>query len=178
MQRSISGLCVACFFLWSGTAQAQLPSRIPQTQERARSACDAAAQRYGYRIIRRNPETVNGSEYQLPLHVAHGATETDVTCRYDTQRGVAEMPAWNDRPGRVPMQNSERLSRTQLEAQEACQNAINTRAGYQARRVGTPVRHGAKQWDVPVTVRRDGTETMQVTCRYNGANGKVSLRGR
>jgi hypothetical protein len=178
MQRSIGSALVACLVLSSAAAKAQVPSRIPQTQQRAQNACDAAAARNGYRIIRRNPQTVNGSEYQLPLHVAHGATETDVTCRYDTQRGVAELPPWNDRPDRFPARTSERLSQTQLEAQQACQNAINTRAGYQARRVGTPVRHGAKQWDVPVTVRRDGTETMRVTCRYNGANGKVSLRGR
>ena len=78
----------------------------------------------------------------------------------------------------APSEASKRLSRTQLEAQQACKNAIDTRAGYQARRVGKPVRHGGKQWDVPVTVRRDGTETMHVTCRYNSANGKVSLRAR
>lgn len=78
----------------------------------------------------------------------------------------------------APSRTPKPLSRTQLEAQQACRNAIDTRAGYQARRVGAPVQHGAKQWDVPVTVRRDGTETMHVTCRYNPANGKVSLRAR
>ena len=178
MQKWIGAALVACFLASSRTAQAQLPSRIPQAPQRARDACDAAASRYGYRVIRRNPETVNGSEYQLPMHVAHGTTEADVTCRYDTRRGVAELPEWNDRPARVPVRESERLSRMQLEAQQACQNAVNTRAGYQARRVGTPVQHGAKQWDVPVTVRRDGTETLRVTCRYNAASGKVTLRQR
>ena len=88
----------------------------------------------------------------------------------------AQVPGRSDRPTRVPSRTSQRLSRTQLEAQQECKSAINTHPGYQARRVGTPVQHGAKQWDVPVTVRRDGTETMRVTCRYNGANGKVSLR--
>lgn len=91
-------------------------------------------------------------------------------------RMAAQVPSRNDPAARAPRRTSEGLSRTQLEAQQACKNAIDTRAGYQARRVGTPVRHGAKQWDVPVTVRRDGTETMRVTCRYDGASGKVSLR--
>ncbi|HKN67319.1 MAG TPA: hypothetical protein VJW73_13645 [Gemmatimonadaceae bacterium] len=70
------------------------------------------------------------------------------------------------------------LTRMQVEAQQACRNAIDTRPGYHARRVGTPVRHGAKQWDVAVTVRRDGSETLRVTCRYNAANEKVTLRPR
>jgi hypothetical protein len=29
-----------------------------------------------------------------------------------------------------------------------------------------------------VTVRRDGSDNMRVTCRYNVANGKVTLRQR
>jgi hypothetical protein len=78
----------------------------------------------------------------------------------------------------VPTRESERLSRVQVEAQQACRNAIDTRPGYQARRVGTPVQHGAKQWDVPVTVRRDGSENMRVSCRYSATSGKVKLRQR
>lgn len=97
---------------------------------------------------------------------------------------VSSASARAQAPSRIPQSQQQRarsprqLSRTQIEAQQACQNAINTRAGYQARRVGTPVRHGTKQWDVPVTVRRDGSETLRVSCRYNGANGKVTLRPR
>ena len=178
MLKLIGAAVVACVLLSNGSTRAQIPGRIPQVQRQARNACDAAAARYGYRIIQRNPASVSGNEYQLPMHVAHGTTEADVTCRYDTSRGVAELPAWNDRPAGVPERAAEQLTRTQLEAQQACRNAIDTRAGYQTRRVGTPVQHGAKQWDVPVTVRRDGTENMRVTCRYNGANGKVTLRQR
>ena len=84
-------------------------------------------------------------------------------------------------PTRVPQvatRTRDGLTEAQLEAQRECRNAIDTRPGYQVRRVGTPVRHGTRQWDVPVTVRRDGSEIMRVTCRCNGANGKVTLRQR
>lgn len=86
-------------------------------------------------------------------------------------------PETQQRP-QVATRGSERLSRVQVEAQQACRNAIDTRPGYQARRVGTPIQHGAKQWDVPVTVRRDGSENMRVSCRYSAASGKVKLRQR
>ena len=101
-----------------------------------------------------------------------------VACLLSASSARAQVASTTNRPARVPAGASSRLSRAQLEAQQACRNAIDTRAGYRTRRVGTPVKHGAKEWDVPVTVRRDGTETMRVTCRSNGANGKVSLRAR
>src|SRR3954462_11518559 len=114
MQKLIGTALVSCFLMSSRTLHAQVPSRIPETQQRP--------------------------------HVA--------------------------------TRESERLSRVQVEAQQACRNAIDTRPGYQARRVGTPVQHGAKQWDVSVTVRRDGSENMRVSCRYSAASGKVKLRQR
>jgi hypothetical protein len=99
-----------------------------------------------------------------------------VACTLMSSRSAqAQVPS---RSPQAPQRESRQLSRTQVEAQQACQNAINTRAGYQARKVGTPVQHGKKQWDVPVTVRRDGSETLRVSCRYNAANGKVTLRPR
>jgi hypothetical protein len=173
-----------CLLLSSTAAQAQPPRQIPLATQRAREACDAAASRYGYRVLRRDQENLNGSQYQLPMHVSHGSTEADVTCRYDTQRGVADLPQWDARANRVSSVYGDsrvpgrvnRLSEGQLEAQQECQNSINSRAGYHAVRLGTPVAHGARQWDVPVTVRRDGRSTMSVTCRFNTANRRVTLR--
>ena len=171
--------------LFATAAHAQAPRRVDRTMLRAHAACDAAAARYGYRIMRRDAENVNGGIYQLPLHVTHGTTEADVTCRYDVKRGVADVPRWDDRAGHVADINSGRetrrtneMSREQYEVQRACENSINSRPGYRLQQAGTPVAHGARQWDVPLTVQRDGGVDQQVTCRYNTANGKVTLRQR
>lgn len=202
----------ALIFVSSTTMRAQLPPRQQNAQmtQRAWDACNTAASRYGYRVLRRNQESVNGSQYQLPMHVSHGTTETDLTCSYDVNRGVAVVPRWDDRNSRVYSDNrddrddrgdrgergergerSERgdrrdrddrynnngLSNAQLQAQQECQSAVNGRVGYRVQQVGTPVAHGARQWDVPLTVMRDNRRSQQaVTCRYNTANGKVTLR--
>ena len=166
----------------STAVQAQPPRQMSPAVQRAREACDAAASRYGYHVMRRDQENVDGGQYQLPMHVQHGTTEADVTCRYDTNRGVAELPAWDDRAGRVGRnpwdrdRGGNRLSEAQYQAEQACENSINSRAGYRVMQVGTPMAHGARNWDVPVTVQRDGRRNLTVSCRYNTANGKVSLR--
>lgn len=174
---------VLCILLTSTAAQAQPPRQLSLATQRARQACDDAASRSGYRVLRRDQENVNGSEYQLPMHVSHGTTEADVICRYDTERGVANLPQWDTRANRVSNVYGDnrrlgrnRLSDAQLEAQQECRNSIDARAGYRTVREGTPVAHGARQWDVPVTVQRDGRSTMAVTCRFNTANRKVTLR--
>jgi len=161
----------ALLLLTSTPSHAQVPRRVGGIDQ-ARSACDAAATRAGYRILRRDRENTNGAAYQLPMHVAHGASEADVTCTYDTRRGVATLPPWVE-PGGSPR----RYSRTSPErAERLCENYLNDRRGYRVVQVGTPVPHGQRQWDVPVTVRRGGRGDQTVTCRYNSANGKLSVR--
>lgn len=167
----------ACLFLSSTAVQAQLPARIDPAMQRA---CDAAASRYGYRVLRRDQTSGTGTTYQLPMHVRHGSTEADVTCRYDSSRRVAEVQPWDARSGRVGRAWWERegasgLSEPQLRAEQACENSANTRRD-QVTQVGTPVAHGARNWDVPLTVQRNGRQNRTVTCRYNTANGKVTMR--
>ena len=183
-----TAMAAALMLVSSTTVRAQLPPRQnPQMSQRAWDACNAAASRYGYRVLRRDQESVNGSQYQLPMHVSHGTTETDVTCSYDSNRGVAVVPTWDDRNNnngrhrdrdrdRDNQYNPNRLSNAQLQAQQECQTAINGRPGFRVAQLGIPVAHGARQWDVPLTVRRDNRQAQPVTCRYNTANGKVTLR--
>jgi hypothetical protein len=170
----------ACLLLSSRIGQAQPPRQTALGVQRARDACDAAASRYGYRVLRRDRENVNGNQYQLPLHVSHGTTEADLTCRYDVNAGTADLPPWDDRNARVSRVPAQRrrnaLSDAQFEARQMCERSINSRRGYQVVNAGTPVAHGARQWDVPLTVRRAGREDQTVTCRYNTANNKVTLR--
>jgi len=192
-----TAMAAAMILVSSTTVHAQLPPRQnAQVSQRAWDACNAEASRYGYRVLRRNQESVNGSQYQLPMHVSHGTTETDVTCSYDTNRGVAVVPRWDDRNNNVHRDrdrdrdgdddrdrgrrrgypSNNRLSDAQLQAQQECQTAINGRPGFRVIQLGAPVAHGARQWDVPLTVSRDGRQEQAVTCRYNTANGKVTLR--
>jgi hypothetical protein len=154
---------------------AQPPRQQTQVITQARQACDAAASRNGYQVMRRDREVANGSSYDLPLHVSHAGAQADITCRYDAQRGIADLPRWEDR-----LTAGHRFDRTESMAQSAqttCQNFVNTKRGYQVQQVGTPTRHGQNLWDVPVTVRRNnGRRDQTVTCRYNAASNKVSLR--
>ena len=181
-QITIAPAVIACFVLASSTAQAQPPRQSGQGGQygRARQACDDAASRAGYQVMRRDRENVNGGTYQLPMHVSHGATQTDVTCSYDMQRGVASVPPWVDRNINNGMNNGintayGRGRNSPERAQRLCENYVNGRRGYHATQVGTPTQHGQRQWDVPVTVQRNGRGEQTVTCRYNTANGKLSL---
>lgn len=45
--------------------------------------------------MRRDRENVNGRSYNLPLHVAYGSNEGDVTCSYDPDRGLASIPPYD-----------------------------------------------------------------------------------
>jgi len=192
-QITIAPAVIACFVLAGSTAQAQPPRQTGQ-YGRARQACDDAASRAGYQVMRRDRENVNGSTYQLPMHVSHGATQTDVTCSYDMQRGVATVPPWVDRNGINNGINQGtntgygRGRNSPERAQRLCENYVNGRRGYHVVQVGTPMQHGRRQWDVPVTVQRNGRGDQNVrgdqngrgdqnvTCRYNTANGKLSLK--
>ena len=167
-QITIAPVVVALLAL---TAQAQPPRQTGQIG-RAQQACDVAAAQAGYRVLRRDRENVNNGTYQLPMHVSHGSNESDVTCSYDTQRGVATVPPWLDRDNN----NNGRYGRgnnSMNRAQRLCENYVNGRRGYQVVSVGTPSQHGQRQWDVPVTVRRYDRGDQVMTCRYNTANGKL-----
>jgi hypothetical protein len=164
----------ALLLLTSTPSHAQVPRRVGGV-EQARSACDAAATRAGYRVMRRDRENINGTAYQLPMHVSHGSSEADVTCSYDTQRGIATLPPWVE-PGNQ-QQRQQRYARTSPErAERQCENYLNEQRAYRVVQVGTPVQHGQRQWDVPVTVRRGRRGDETVTCRYNTQNGKVAIR--
>lgn len=171
-------------------AQAQPPRQMGNEQiTRARQACDVAAAQAGYRVMRRDRENVNGSSYQMPMHVSHGSNESDITCNYDFQRGVANVPPWAAQQGVNGRYDRDRDDRDRDarrregnyngnyndRATQACENYVNQRRGWHAQQVGTPTQHGQRQWDVPITVRRNDREET-VTCRYNTANGKVSIR--
>lgn len=130
------------------------------------------AQRAGYRVMRRDRENVNGRSYNLPLHVAYGSNEGDVTCSYDPDRGLASIPPYDATRG---FGRRERGSYGN-QAQTLCENYVNQRRGYRVVSVGTPVQHGRNLWDVPMTVQRNGRRQTTTTCRYNAASNKLSLR--
>jgi hypothetical protein len=179
----IAGILVATS---AAPAVAQPPRQQSRMITQAQAACDAAASRNGYQVMRRDRETVNGSSYNLPMHVSHAGAEGDVTCRYDTQRGVADMPRWENRQGYNNGQidngnrrgdREARMQEMTQNAQNACQNYLSTRRGYQVVQMGTATRQGQNSWNIPVTVRRNnGRRDQTVTCRYNAASNKVSLR--
>lgn len=177
------------FLLLSGTAaRAQSPTMsvpLAARAHRAREACAATAARYGYHVMQHDSARTRGTTYELPLHVTHGASEADVTCRYDIERGTAALPAWDERtgqPAHTDTAESARResgkSRVAFIARQECQNYINSRPGFRVQRVGTPVDRGMGQWDVPLTARQDGHTDIRATCRYIRATGTVSLRPR
>lgn len=172
----------ACVFGVSALTQAQPPRQVPRGEQapsrvdpqvlsRARDACDAAASRAGYRVMRRDRESVNGRAYNLPLHVAYGTNEGDVTCQYDVDRGLATVPPYAEGRG---FGRHEGMDGSR--AEQMCTNYVNQRRGYRVVQVGTAVRHGRSQWYVPMTVQRNGRRQESLTCRYNMANNKLSLR--
>ena len=188
MWGALAPAVVVCLMLSSRAAQAQPPRQTGQLA-RARQACDDAASRAGYRVMRRDRETVNGSAYKLPMHVSHGTTESDLTCNYDTQRGVAYVPPYADqrsverRTANGAVTDQRGVDRrtanggaTDQRAARLCENFVNKKRGYQVLQVGTPALHGRNLWDVPLTVRRNGRGDVSVTCRYNAASNKLSLR--
>ena len=193
----VPGLAVGLLMV-AGTVQAQPPRQSGQggyNPRAAQQACDAAASRYGYQVMRRDRQSVNGNTYNLPMHVSHAGTEADVTCQYDPQRNVAMVPRWDDqnrRPGDYDRDDRDRdrdrgrgiyngnangqYGGMDQQAASMCQNYVSQRRGYQVVNVGAAVRHGRNQYDVPVTVSRNGRRQSTVTCRYNAASNKLSLR--
>lgn len=211
--RLTPALVIAAIVSSATPLQAQ-PPRVNPSQgiSRARQACDQAAALYGYQVMRRDRENQNGTSTELPMHVLHGGSEADVTCRYDAQRGVADLPRWEDRAnqngdrrygrrgdenddrrdarredenehrghGRRGSQNGGRYGNQGDMAQQVqslCQDYVNNRRNYRVITVGTPTLRGQNLYDVPVTVQRNnGQRESTVTCRYNAASNKLSLR--
>lgn len=186
--RPLAAATIASLFLLGATAQAQSPSETTPSAvraQRARDACDAVASRYGYHVVRRDSLRTKGGTYELPFHVTHGTAETDVTCRYDIKRGVAELPRWDAHTGQPVHSDggdtghrTNGMSRDAFIARQECENYINSRPGFRVQRIGTPVALALGQWDVPLTARQDGHTDVRAMCRYTRATGTVSLRPR
>jgi hypothetical protein len=140
------------------------------TWRRARDACNAAAVRAGYVILRRDHESFARDMYVFPMHVRRGNDESDVTCRYDGVRGLVDLPE-------VGRERTEAGSLETMDqrAERRCENFLNSTAGYQVQNVGPAVRHG-RLWDVTLTVRRHGRDGIPMTCRYNPSSNKLTIR--
>jgi hypothetical protein len=157
---------IAALTLLSTKAQAQQPI----IWGRARDACNGAAVRAGYVIMRRDRETLNGHMYVLPMHVRHGNDESDVTCRYDGVRGLVDLPGFaRDREAAGQVESREQR------AQRRCENFVNSTTGYRVQSVGDAMRHG-NLWDVSLTVRRHGRDGVPITCRYNPSSNRLTIR--
>lgn len=165
-------LTAACLMLSPVAVQAQRPTVDAALATRARNACDAAAAKAGYNIMRRDNETHATTTIAFPMHVRHGTEEADVTCTYDTHRGVATYSAFQAQRAEHAAQREETR---EARAQRVCRDNVNGRRGYRVESVGDPTQRG-NTWDVPLRVRRNGRTNVLVTCRYNTASGKVSLR--
>lgn len=169
-----AGIIMAAVLMLSPLAvQAQRPVVSTTLMTRARNACDAAAAKAGYNVLRRDNETNATTTITFPMHVRHGTQEADVTCTYDTHRGVANFSAFQAR--RAEQRAARRAETREARAQRLCRDYVNSKAGYRVERVGDPTQHGVN-WDVPLRVRRNGRTNVSLTCRYNSANSKLSLR--
>jgi hypothetical protein len=157
---------LAAATLLSTRVQAQQPGMWG----RARDACSAAAVRAGYVVLRRDRESLHGSMYAFPMHVRRGATEIDVTCRYDGARGLVDLPGF-ERSGTA----AGRLETQGQRAQRRCEDFVNSAPGYRVLAVGPATRRG-NLWDVALTVRRNGRDGVPITCRYNPSSNRLSIR--
>jgi hypothetical protein len=157
---------LAAATLLSTRVQAQQPG----IWGRARDACSAAATRAGYVVLRRDRESLHGSMYAFPMHVRRGATETDVTCRYDGSRGLVDLPGF-ERTGTA----AGRLETQDQRAQRRCEDFVNSAPGYHVLTVGPATRRG-NLFDVSLTVRRNGRDGVPITCRFNPSSNRLSIR--
>lgn len=137
---------------------------------KARDACNAAAVRAGYVIMRRDHESFSGNQYSFPWHVRNGNNESDVVCRYDGVRGLVDLPGFaRERSAAGSVEGNDQR------AQRRCEDFVNATAGYQVQNIGDATRHGST-WFVPLTVRRHGRSGVSITCRYSPSSNKVSIR--
>jgi hypothetical protein len=171
---------VLAFAPESGYAQAStsLGSRV----QRARAACDSAATTQRYAVVRHDSGAVRENIYELRMRVSHDSADAkapaggEVTCRYNFARGTARISSPDERA--PDSTKPAKLTRAQVEAEQECKHSINSRPGYEVRRVGTPVADGPHAWVMSLTVRRDGEENVRATCRYDASSGRVALRPR
>jgi len=137
---------------------------------RARDACNAAAARAGYLILRRDRESLQGSVYAFPLHVRRGNDEANVICRYDGARRLVDLPGF-ERSGTA----AGRLETQDQRAQRRCEDFVNSAPGYRVLSVGPATRKG-NLWDVSLSVRRHGRDGVPITCRFNPYSNRLSIR--
>lgn len=137
---------------------------------RARDACNAAAVRAGYVILRRDHESYARNTYVFPWHVRRGNDESDVVCRYDGARRLVDLPAF----GRERTEAGSLETREQR-AQRRCETFVNSTDGYRVQNLGAVTRHGS-WFDVSMTVRRRGRDGIPITCRYNPSSNKLTIR--
>jgi hypothetical protein len=164
------------------SGRAQAPTSLGSRVERARAACDSASTAQSYGVMRRDSGAVHGNIYELRMQASKDSADArrraggEVTCRYDFMRGTVRISQPDERAPSVV--KAAKLTRAQLEAEQECKHSINSRPGYEVRRVGTPVADGAHAWVMSLTVRRDGEEDLRATCRYDASSGRVALRPR
>jgi hypothetical protein len=160
-------LSLAAATLLSTRVQAQQPGMWG----RARDACNAAAVRAGYVVVRRDRESLSGSMYSFPLRVRRGSNEFNVTCRFDGARGLVDLPGF-ERSGTA----AGRVFETQsMRAQRRCEDFVNSAPGYHVTAVGPATRRG-NLWDVALTVRLRGRDGVPITCRFNPFSNRLSIR--
>jgi len=138
---------------------------------RARDACNAAAQRAGFVILRRDRESLSGSMYSFPLRVRHGNAEMTVVCRFDGTRGLVDLPGFGGRSGSA----AGVLESQGQRAQRRCEDFVNSAPGYRVLRVGPATRQG-NLWDVSLAVRRQGRDGVLITCRFNPYSNRLTIR--
>lgn len=164
------------------TGYAQAIAALGSRVQRARAACDSAVGDQEYRAIRHDSGAVRANGYEMRMRVSKDSADekarvgVEVMCRYDFTQGVARISRLEEGAARVAKPGS--LTRAQVEAEQECKHSINSRPGYEVRRVGTPVADGAHAWVMSLVVRRDGEEDLRATCRYDAASGRVALRPR
>jgi hypothetical protein len=157
---------LAAAALLSTSIQAQQPG----TWGHARDACNAAAARAGYVILHRDRESLTGNVYTFPWRVRRGNDEADVTCHFDAARRLVDLPGF-ERSGSA----AGRLESQDQRAQRRCEDFVNSAPGYHVLSVGPATRHGGL-WDVSLTVRRHGRDGVPITCRFNPASNRLSIK--
>jgi hypothetical protein len=146
------------------------PTQQPGSWGRARDACNAAATRAGYVILRRDRESVTGTVYSFPWQVRRGSDQVDVVCHFDGARGLVDLPGF-ERSGTA----AGRLESQDQRAQRRCEDFVNSAPGYRVLTVGPATRRGTL-WDVTMTVRRHGRDGVPITCRFNPYSNRLSIK--
>ena len=123
-----------------------------------------------YVILRRDRESLTGSVYAFPWHVRRGQDEANVICRFDGARRLVDLPGF-ERSGSA----GGRLETQDQRAQRRCEDFVNSAPGYRVLSVGPAMRRGGL-WDVPLTVRNHGRDGVPITCRFNPASNRLSIK--